>query len=63
MIIYWAHIDTEGTIISWGQCSSIDFPLQEVPEGLTVIDRPEYVTGYDGWRFINNQWVQILEET
>jgi hypothetical protein len=63
MTVYWAHIDTTGQIISWGQCSASDLLLQTLPDGLTAVARPDHVTGYDGWRYINNQWTQINSET
>lgn len=58
MIVYWAHIDASGQIISWGQCSTTDIFQQNLPDGLTAVARPEHVTGYGGWRYINGEWVQ-----
>lgn len=55
---YWAHIDADGQIISWGQCSAADVFLQDLQEGLTAVARPEHVTGYGGWRYFNGDWTQ-----
>lgn len=57
-MIYWAHIDPAGRIVSWGQCAAGDIFLQPLPAGLTAVARPEHVTGYDGWRYINGEWVK-----
>jgi hypothetical protein len=56
--IFWAHVDADGAILSWGQCAGQDIFLQHLPEGLTAVARPEHVTGYDGWRYLNGEWVQ-----
>lgn len=56
--LFWAFIDSDGVAQSWGQCRPGDIFLQSLPEGLTAVARPEHVTGYDGWRYINGEWVQ-----
>lgn len=55
---YWAFIRADGSIESWGQCSPADIFLQQIPDGLTAVARPDDVTGYDGWRYINGEWTQ-----
>jgi hypothetical protein len=58
MIFYWAHVDESGAIVSWGQCAQEDAALQDVPQGLTFVIRPDYVTGYDAWKYVNQQWMK-----
>lgn len=59
MIIHWAHVDQAGRIVSWGTASGMDVFRQPLADGLTCVPRPEHVNGFDGWRFINDQWEQM----
>jgi len=58
MRVFWAHIDAEGRVVSWGENASHDVFLQALGDGLTAVARPPEVTGYGGWRYINGEWVQ-----
>lgn len=58
MTIHWAHIDASGNIVTWGTSIGTDVFLQYLADGLTAVSRPPDVTGYDNWRYTDNQWVQ-----
>lgn len=62
MTVFWAHVDDLGNIITRGQCADYDLDHQEVPAGLVMVRRPEYVTEAGGWKYINNSWQQIEGE-
>jgi len=62
MTINWAHIDVEGRIVTWGSAVGTDVFLQPLDPGLTAISRPENVTGFDPWRYINGEWSLNDEE-
>lgn len=58
MIINWAHVDQDGRIVSWGSAAGTDIFLQPLPDGLTAVARPEGVTGFGGWVYLDGQWIQ-----
>ncbi len=54
--VYWAHIDVNGRIVSWGTSHGTDVFLQELAPGLTAVSRPQDVTGYSGHLLVNGEW-------
>jgi hypothetical protein len=54
--VYWAHIDAEGKIITFGTSSSLDVFKQPLAPGLTAVSRPPDVNGFDDWKYINGEW-------
>ena len=57
--VYWAHIDSEGRIITLGQCGSFDVFMQKLAPGLTAVARPSHVTAHENWKYINDTWVLL----
>ena len=41
--VYWAHIDSEGRIITLGQCGSFDVFMQIISPGVYGVARPSHV--------------------
>lgn len=56
--VYWAHVDSDGYIVTWGTAIGADVFLQELQPGLTAVSRPQDANPWDGWRYINGEWVQ-----
>ncbi len=50
-MIYWAHIDKEGNIVSCGHNQSIDVFRNKLEDGLICLARPPEVNCFDGWKY------------
>lgn len=55
-VVNWAHVDKSGAIVSFGTAQGTDVFLQELAPGLIAVARPDHVTGFDPWRYINGEW-------
>lgn len=57
--VFWAHINELGKPVAWGRSIGTDVFLQPLTFGLTAVARPEHVTGFGKWHYVNDQWVEL----
>ena len=57
MIVHWAHIDSNGNIVTWGSAKEEDVELQPLAPGLTRVARPPDANPWDGWKYTNDVWI------
>lgn len=55
----FAVVSASGDIIGLGSCNPEDLPLQEVPEGASLVERPEEVSSPSLWRYEDGAFVAV----